>query len=176
MSIRSLPRKNKKTASVETEIAGILKKKKKTLALAESCTGGLASHRITNIPGSAAYFNGTVIAYSNDVKTSVLGVSKKTIKTYGAVSRETARTMAEGARRALNADIAAAVTGITGPGGGSIKKPVGLAYMAFTSGKIRKSRKVVFSGTRRAIKEQFAQALLEFVLTNIHGKISWKTR
>jgi PncC family amidohydrolase len=158
------------------EIAGILKKKKKTLAFAESCTGGLASHRITNIPGSSVYFSGAVVAYSNDIKMSILGVPQKTIKTCGAVSRETARAMAEGARRTLNADITAAVTGIAGPGGGSAKKPVGLAYMAFTSEEIRKSQKVVFSGTRRELQEQFAQALLEFVLTNIHDKTLWKTR
>ena len=152
---------------VELKIAKTLKKKKKTLVLAESCTGGLASHRITNIPGSSEYFKGGVIAYSDKVKISVLDVSPEIIKKHGAVSREAARAMAEGAGSVLKADMAAAVTGIAGPGGGTTKKPVGLAYIAFTSNKISKTEKVLFKGGRMAIKEQFSQAVLEMIWENI---------
>ncbi len=150
--------------SPELAIAKILKKKKRTLAVAESCTGGLVSHRITNVPGSSRYFRGGVIAYSNDVKMSMLGVSPGTIKKYGAVSRQVALAMAEGARRAMNADIAASVTGIAGPTGGTAKKPVGLAYIALVTGQKKRSRKVCFKGDRVSIKEQFAQAVLEMIL------------
>lgn len=151
----------------ETKIAGILTKKKKTLALAESCTGGLVSHILTGIPGSSKYFNGSVIAYSNDVKTSVLGVPSKIIREYGAVSRETALAMAEGAKRVLRSDIAAAVTGIAGPSGGSEQKPVGTAYLAFVDGRIRKSRKVAFKGDRAALASKFSHAVLKLILKNI---------
>ncbi len=157
----------RKTGSPELEISKILKKKKRTLVVAESCTGGLVSHRITNIPGSSVYFMGGIIAYSNDVKMSMLGVSPETIKKYGAVSREVVLAMAEGARRALNADIAVSVTGIAGPTGGTAKKSVGLAYIAFVSGKHKRSRKVCFKGNRVSIKEQFAQAVLEMIRKNL---------
>jgi PncC family amidohydrolase len=152
---------------VELKIARTLKKKKKTLALAESCTGGLVSHRLTNVPGSSRYFAGSVIAYANSVKISILGVSSEIIKKHGVVSREVACAMAGGARRALNADMAAAITGITGPAGGSVKKPVGLAYMAIAFGKGTRSRKVIFKGDRMALKARFAQAALKMIAENV---------
>jgi PncC family amidohydrolase len=101
-----------------------------TLAAAESCTGGLVSYRITSVPGSSVYFLGGIVAYSNELKTSLLGVSPETIERYGAVSEQCAREMAEGARRATGADIAVATTGIAGPGGATARKPVGLIYIA----------------------------------------------
>ncbi|MEA3489588.1 MAG: CinA family protein, partial [Candidatus Omnitrophota bacterium] len=128
---------------------------------------GLASDRVTDVPGSSGYFHGGITAYSNDVKVSVLGVSPRTVREYGAVSRQVALEMAKGALTALGADIAASVTGIAGPSGGSGRKPVGLAYMAFATKRKRRTRKVLFKGGRRALKEKFAQALLEFVLENI---------
>ncbi len=153
--------------TAELEIARTLRKKKKTFALAESCTGGLVSHRLTNVPGSSGYFAGGVVAYANSVKISVLGVPSEIIKKHGAVSRQTARAMAEGARRVLSADMAAAVTGVAGPGGGSPGKPVGLAYTAFISGKVCKTKKVFFKGSRRLIKERFSQAVLELIRENM---------
>ena len=155
--------------NIGTAIGKILKKKGRTLVMAESCTGGLASNRLTDVPGSSGYFIAGVVAYSNDVKKELLGVTENTIKKHGAVSREVARAMAEGARSAFRSDIAASITGIAGPGGGSRKKPVGLAFLGFTSGKISKSKRVLFAGDRRTLKESFAQALLEFILVNLKG-------
>lgn len=149
---------------LEEEIAQVLTKKKKTLAIAESCTGGLLSHRITNIPGSSKYFIGGIVAYSNSLKTSILGVPAGTMKKYGAVSREVALAMAKGARRAFKSDIAAAVTGIAGPGGGSKAKPVGLAYIAFSGGKKTVTRRVKFKGSRLSLKKKFSEAVLKLII------------
>jgi PncC family amidohydrolase len=147
----------------EIRIARILRKKKKTLAVAESCTGGLVSSRITDIPGSSDYFLGGIVAYSNNVKISLLGVPGAVLKKHGAVSREAAIAMARGVKKALKTDVAAAVTGIAGPSGGSARKPVGLAYIAFVSGKNVRSLKVHFKGGRPAVKARFAQAVLEMI-------------
>ena len=152
----------------EQLIAEKLKEKGITLAVAESCTGGLVSHRITNIPGSSEYFKGGVVAYSNEVKTFLLYVSPDTLEKHGAVSSQVAKAMAKGARSALNANIAAAITGIAGPAGGSKKKQVGLAFIAiaFSDDDI-KTKKVLFEGERESLKEQFADAALETILENI---------
>jgi len=152
---------------IETDIIKILKKKKITLAVAESCTGGLIAHRITNIPGSSACFAGGVIAYSDKVKTAVLGVKARTIKTRGAVSRETAIEMAKGVRRRLKTTAAVAITGIAGPTGATTKKPVGLAYISFVAGKTIRTRKVRFKGSRTELKERFAEAALGLLSNSI---------
>lgn len=151
----------------EEKIAAILKKKRKTLALAESCTGGLISSRITDTAGSSAYFRGGVIAYSNDIKISVLRVSPETIKKHGAVSRQTAEEMAEGVKTLMKSDFSAAVTGIAGPSGGSLKKPVGLAYIAVVAGKDCYSKRVLYKGGRRRNKEKFAEAVLKLIKDKI---------
>jgi nicotinamide-nucleotide amidase len=151
----------------EYEIARILKEKKETLAVAESCTGGLVSHRITNIPGSSDYFNGGVIAYSNDVKTFLLYVSRELIEKHGAVSPQVAHAMAKGAKTALDADLAVAITGIAGPTGGSKEKPLGLAYLALASAEEIKGKKVLFEGDRESLKKQFSDAVLNFILENV---------
>ncbi|MBL7072488.1 MAG: CinA family protein [Candidatus Omnitrophica bacterium] len=153
-----------KKESLENKAWRLLKKKKNTLALAESCTGGLISHRITNIPGSSAYFLGSVVCYSNDAKVSLLGVSKESIKKYGAVSRQTALAMAKGVRGLLGAEISAAITGIAGPSGGTKEKPVGLAFIAVISEKSSKTRKIICKGSRESIKTQFADAVLNMIL------------
>lgn len=152
---------------VEIKISKALKRAKKTLAVAESCTGGLVASRITDIPGSSDYFSGGVVAYSNNVKTSLLKVPAALIKRYGAVSRQVARSMAEGVRAELDADVAAAVTGIAGPAGGSAAKPVGTAYIAVISGRTRKTKKVNYKGDRRTVKNKFAEAMLRLVAENI---------
>lgn len=152
---------------IEKKIAQLLTKKKLTLAIAESCTGGLVSHRITNIPGSSKYFVGGIIAYAYSVKTSILGVPQATIKKRGAVSRETVLAMAKGARRVFGADVAVSITGIAGPAGGTKMKPVGLAYIAFDDGKKVLTKKVNFKGTRKQLKEKFARAALQFILLNL---------
>ena len=111
-----------------------LKEHNKTLALAESCTGGWVSKIITDISGASAVYQGGVCSYSNDVKTSVLGVKKETLATFGAVSKDVAIQMAEGVRNALNSDIGIGITGIAGPLSDNTAKPVGLIYVAIANG------------------------------------------
>ncbi len=115
---------------LEVVVGNILKSKNKTMGTAESCTGGYIAHLITSVAGSSAYFNGSVVSYSNSVKENVLGVQTKTIERYGAVSEETVKEMAAGAIRTLGVDYAVAVSGIMGPDGGSEEKPVGTVWVA----------------------------------------------
>jgi len=160
------PKKEKSRALREAaeRVKKYLEKTRKTLAAAESCTGGLVADTLTDIPGISACFAGGVVAYADEVKVSVLGVSPDVIREHGAVSGQTAVSMARGARRLLGADIAAAVTGIAGPGGGTEEKPVGLVYLALASESGECAREVMFAGDRTALKEKFALALLELVL------------
>ena len=116
--------------SLEIVVGRLLLREKKYLVTAESCTGGLIAHTITKVPGASAYFKGSVIAYSNEVKESLLHVPAKTLMEHGAVSEQTVIAMVKGALKSLNADIAVAVSGIAGPDGGSVDKPVGLIYLA----------------------------------------------
>jgi len=115
---------------LEEVIGQMLKDRKLTLATAESCTGGKIAQRITTIPGSSAYFNGSVVAYSNAVKENVLGVSADTLKDHGAVSELTVKEMVQGAIKLLDTDLAVSISGIAGPGGGTPEKPVGTVWMA----------------------------------------------
>ena len=121
--------------TLQSVIIGLLTLHKKTLAVAESCTGGFLGHRLTNVPGSSAVFLGGVIAYSNQAKQDLLGVRAETLRRHGAVSEPVAREMADGARRLLRADFALAVTGIAGPGGGTPDKPAGTAFIALSQEK-----------------------------------------
>lgn len=134
-----------------------------TLALAESCTGGLIGKLVTDVPGSSKWFRGGVVAYSNDAKVELLRVPRGLIERCGAVSREVAEAMAQGAVEAFSADYALAVTGIAGPGGGSEKKPVGLVYGALASGKsgVVRSAEWRFSGTRENIRARAAVHALD---------------
>ncbi len=153
--------------SYEQKIAKVLKKKKKTLSLAESCTGGLVASRITDLSGSSDYFLGGVTAYSNNVKMSVLDVPRNVIEKNGAVSREVAKAMAEGAKVRMNSDFSAAVTGVAGPSGGSGKKPVGLAFIAFSDGKKTRTKKLQYKGDRGVLKKKFSDAVLKLILANV---------
>lgn len=137
------------------------------LACAESCTGGLLSSLLTDNAGSSAYVKGSVVAYSNAVKESVLGVSPETLKKHGAVSAPCAREMAEGVKRALGADMALATTGIAGPGGATPDKPVGLVYIALAGSKKTLVSENHFSGTREEVKLQAAAAAL-YMLREYH--------
>ncbi len=140
------------------------------LAVAESCTGGLVASRITDIAGSSAFFEGGVIAYSNDLKKGLLGVRVTTLKNHGAVSKEVAAEMASGIAKKTGANIAISLTGIAGPEGGTEEKPVGTVCIGITirtevkkSGEIKEAnfvRLFNFKGTRRAIKRQSATAAL----------------
>lgn len=131
-----------------------LREHKQTLAVAESCTGGLIGAAITALPGSSEYFKGGIIAYSNEVKTSLLKVSSEVLKTHGAVSRECAEAMARGVKQLMNVDCAIAVTGIAGPGGGTFAKPVGLIYICINSGDIFEVVECRFAGDRESIRQE----------------------
>ena len=142
---------------LETVVGRILKVKGWRLALAESCTGGLISHRITNIPGSSEYYLGGVNCYSNELKMALLGVPAPTLAEHGAVSQETAQAMAGGIRRITGAEVGLAVTGIAGPGGGSAAKPVGLVYFAVELPGYSRVERRVFPYDRNGNKEAAAQ-------------------
>ncbi len=131
-----------------------------SLGAAESCTGGLVGGRITNVPGSSDVFAGGVVCYSNGLKTLLLGVPPELIATHGAVSEAVARAMAEGTRARIGVDVAVAVTGIAGPSGGTEEKPVGTVWFAVASPGGTESRRVIFHGSRREIRERAAQTAL----------------
>jgi nicotinamide-nucleotide amidase len=150
-------------AKIEEEIGALLRQSQLTLGVVESATGGLISHRITNVPGSSDYYKGSVTAYSNDIKLRVVGVKKTTLSKYGAVSAQTAAEMAEGGRRLLAVDICLSDTGIAGPGGATPEKPVGLFYLGLSSGQETRSERHVFSGTRRQNKQQAAETALKML-------------
>ncbi len=146
--------------SVEREIGEQLRRKGLTLGVVESATGGLISHRITDIAGSSDYYRGAVTAYSNEVKVRVIGVRGDTIDRYGAVSPQVAEEMAEGGRRLLGADICLADTGIAGPTGATPGKPPGLFYIGLSHGAGTGSRECRFHGSREQNKQDAAEAAL----------------
>ena len=149
--------------TLEKVTAGLLKEYGLTLATAESCTGGLISTRLTEIPGvSESYFCG-FITYSNNSKTSLLGVSPDTLERYGAVSEQTAVEMALGARKAAGTSLAVSVTGIAGPGGGTPDKPVGLVYIGLADGTTAFASKNLFTGDREVIRWQTANNALNML-------------
>jgi competence/damage-inducible protein CinA-like protein len=134
-----------------------------TVAVAESCTGGLIAQRLTNVPGSSKYFIEGVVTYSNDSKVRLLGVDKKIIKEFGAVSQQVARDMARGVRHKAKSDFGLAVTGIAGPGGGTEEKPVGLVYIALADEAHTEHRKLMIPGDRELIRWRASQAALDML-------------
>jgi len=150
-------------SKLERIIASLLVQKKMTLAVAESCTGGLLSHRLTNIPGSSKYYECGIVSYSNRAKVEVLGISGTIIEEKGAVSEEVVREMALRIRELRETDLGISITGIAGPQGGSLKKPVGLVYVALSSSKGIQCRRFVFSGERKLIKWKSSQAALNML-------------
>lgn len=149
--------------TMEEVVGYLLTMRNFTLSVAESCTGGLIKHRITNVSGSSKYFIGGVVAYSNEVKQNLLGVPEQTLQRYGAVSQQTAISMAKGIRSLLKTDIGLSVTGIAGPSGGSVEKPVGLVYIGLSSKGKTSFEEHRFLGDRIKIKEQTAQAALDML-------------
>jgi len=149
--------------ALEEQIGALLRKYGKTISIAESCTGGLISHRITNVPGSSDYYDCGGIAYSNQSKIDILHVSPETLKKFGAVSRQTAIEMAQGIKQVSGSDLALAVTGIAGPGGGTPKKPVGLVYICLASDESVVCKEFKFKGKREEIKFQASEAALEMI-------------
>jgi PncC family amidohydrolase len=154
---------------IEQEIGPLLKARGLTLASAESCTGGLVGHRITNVSGSSDYYLGGIVSYSNEAKEALLGVAHETLLAHGAVSEETAREMARGARRALGADVGLATTGIAGPLGGTETKPVGLVYVALSAPGAEVCQRHVFGGDRVENKEASAEAVLGMLLAYLEN-------
>ncbi len=138
-----------------------------TVATAESCTGGLVAHGITEVAGSSGYFRGGVVSYADDGKVRLLDVPPDVLDGHGAVSAQTARAMAVGARAAFRVDVAVAVTGIAGPGGGTDEKPVGLTYVAVADGTGADVRRFRWTGDRTANKALGAEAALALLLDRV---------
>lgn len=149
---------------IEVKVGKLLHEKGLTLAVAESCTGGLVGHLITNVPGSSEYFRGGIVAYAYGAKERLLGVRHKTLYEFGAVSEQTAREMARGARRALSADIGLSVTGIAGPGGGMPDKPVGLTWAVVSAREGDWAERNVWDGDREGNKSASAIGALALLL------------
>ena len=158
------------TDKLEEVVGKLLLEKKLTLAVGESCTGGLIGHRITNVPGSSEYFLGGVVAYAYEAKERLLDVKHNTLYEHGAVSPETAIEMARGARWALGADIGVSVTGIAGPGGGMPGKPVGLVYIALSARDAERVERFVWDGDREGNKALSAEAALSILIEYLSGR------
>ncbi|HEX9742746.1 MAG TPA: competence/damage-inducible protein A [Nitrospiraceae bacterium] len=152
------------TETLEEVVGRALTTRKMTIAVAESCTGGLIGHRLTQIPGSSNYLDRVLVCYSNDAKMELLDVSKETLARHGAVSPEVAVAMAKGVRARSRADVGLSVTGIAGPGGGTVQKPVGLVYVGFDAkGTGALAKEFRFHGPRETIKVRASQAALNLV-------------
>lgn len=151
----------------EKEVSKILLSHNLTISVAESCTGGLISHRLTNIPGSSKYFKMGIVAYENIAKIEILGVKLKTIQDFGAVSSQTACEMALRIKKLSNTNIGLGVTGIAGPGGGSAEKPVGLVFIAISTKTGVNTKKFLFSGSREEIKNKATDAAFCYILDAI---------
>lgn len=149
--------------SLPRVIGELLRARDLKLATAESCTGGLVGHLVTNAPGSSEYYLGGVVAYAYEAKTALLGVSPEFLLEHGAVSEETARAMASGLRARLGPDVAIAITGILGPGGATPSKPVGLVYIALQASDADWCRQFLWTGTRLENKQNSASAALELL-------------
>ena len=156
--------------TIEAVIGALLSQRGLTLATAESNTGGLVAHRITSVSGSSAYYLGGFVTYSNEAKEALLGVNREAMIAHGAVSDETAREMARGARERLGADLGIATTGIAGPTGGTEEKPVGLVYVALSAADAEICQRHVWQGDRAANNEQSAEAVLRLIQVYLQGR------
>lgn len=152
---------------VEIQIGEILRRRKRTLATAESCTGGLIGHLLTNIPGSSDYYLGGVIAYANSVKHKQLGVNSESLARFGAVSQEVVLEMSRGVRLALQADIGLAVSGVAGPTGGSLEKPVGYTWIGLSDADNELSWNYIWTGSRKQNKKFTAIMALQLLLDHL---------
>jgi PncC family amidohydrolase len=149
------------------KIGNLLRKHKKTLSTAESCTGGLIAKVITDVPGSSRYFMGGVVSYSNEVKIKVLHVDRALIEQHGAVSTQVAQAMARGVQRLMHTDCAIAVTGIAGPDGGTEKKPVGLVYIAVANGKEIEVKRFIYQRDRNGNRKETTSAAIEMLIQKL---------
>ena len=151
------------------KISNMLKNQKLVIATAESCTGGLIAHTLTNISGSSEYFDRGIVSYSNRAKMELLDVPEDMLKKYGAVSKEVAKSMAKGVRIKSNVDIGISTTGIAGPTGGSKEKPVGLVFIAVSTERNTAVKKFNFSGDRSKNKKSTCDAALYMLLDVLTG-------
>lgn len=162
---------------LEEKVGILLREKGMRLTVAESCTGGLVGHRITNIPGSSDYYLGSVTAYAYEVKESILGVRHETLQKFGAVSRETVLEMAAGVRRSLSGGfplekvIGVSISGIAGPGGGMPEKPVGTVWVGMSAGDGEWAWRFCWKGDRIQNKEDSAQAAIQLVVDYLEGHL-----
>jgi nicotinamide-nucleotide amidase len=153
-----------------TVVGRLLTSQRRTLALAESCSGGLVSTLLTDVPGSSEYFLGSVVSYANEAKERLLGVSSETLRAHGAVSAPSAAEMARGARERFDADIAVAITGIAGPDGGTPEKPVGTVFFAIASrdGSVLGKKRLLL-GDRAVVRRTSALHALEMLRRLLAG-------
>lgn len=164
--------------AVEARIGFFLRQRGLKLVVAESCTGGLVGHRLTNIPGSSDYYLGSITAYAYEAKERLLGVKHDTLARYGAVSQEVALEMARGAREVLSGAfpleqvVGISVTGIAGPSGGLPNKPVGLVWMGLSAADYERAWKYIWQGNRLENKSLSAQQALECLLDYLQGKVA----
>lgn len=166
-NLPTIPR-DQSRASPEVVLNGLLTPTAAVrVAVAESCTGGAVSARIVSVAGSSVYLRGGIVAYSNDAKQKLLGVTEEVLATRGAVSAECAQAMAEGARRALGADIAVSTTGIAGPGGATARKPVGLVYLGLATPSGVETHEHHFAGDRAAVIAAATEAALQLLLRGV---------
>ena len=163
--------------ALQGEIAHLLKEyqaktgKLLTIGTVESATGGRISDNITNVPGSSDYYKGSIVAYSNEIKTDIVGVKKQTLKKHGAVSPQAATEMAEGGRKLLKADICVADTGIAGPTGDTPGKPIGLFYIGLSSKDTNQSHKHIFEGNREQNKQKATEMSLVTLKEYLHKRL-----
>ena len=158
--------------TLESVVGRLLTGAGRTVTTAESCTGGLVAERLTRVPGSSAYFLGGVVSYTNELKTRLLGVPEAMIVAHGAVSEPVAKAMAAGVRERYGSDYGIGITGIAGPGGGSVEKPVGTVHIAVAGPGDGAHRKVIFPGGRERVRQQSSQLALELVRRDLLAQAS----
>jgi PncC family amidohydrolase len=161
---------NREEALLEEQIVALMREKNLTLAAAESCTGGMLSSRMIDVAGVSDVYKAGFVTYANEAKQKLIGVKEETLMKYGAVSEQTAREMVAGALRAAEADMAVAITGIAGPGGGTKEKPVGLVYIACGSVEDIVVECCLFDGSRSEIRQASAEHALEMLYREIMKK------
>ena len=166
-TLTGVPSTEDELVDLATRLAAACRDRAVRVATAESCTGGLVSHAITEVPGSSAYFVGGVVTYANEVKVGLVDVPPDVLDAHGAVSAQVACAMADGVRRRLGADIGLAVTGVAGPDGGTAAKPVGLTYVAVADAEGQEVRRHQLGADRSANKRASAVAALDLLLARL---------
>ncbi len=154
---------DKKDLPIEEKVYALLKDKKYTISCAESCTGGLIAATLINVPGISEVFNEGIVTYSNEAKKNYLGVRKKTLKKYGAVSKQTAKEMAVGIAKKAKSNVAISTTGIAGPDGGTDEKPVGLVYIGIYINGATFVKEYIFDGDRQSVRCQVVNKALNIL-------------